>query len=67
MMSRLPEFHKLIWSAYACSTSREVLPLLPHSKDYAIQIAQAVLWLSSPGASLMLGHAMVVDGASTVH
>lgn len=31
------------------------------------EIANAVLWLSSPGASLMLGHAMVVDGASTAH
>ncbi len=31
------------------------------------EIAQAVLWLCSPGASLMLGHAMVVDGASTAH
>lgn len=31
------------------------------------EIANAVLWLCSPGASLMLGHAMVVDGASTAH
>ena len=31
------------------------------------EIADAVLWLCSPGASLMLGHALVVDGASTVH
>lgn len=31
------------------------------------EIAHAVLWLCSPGASLMLGHAMVVDGASTAH
>jgi len=31
------------------------------------EIANAVLWLCSPGASLMLGHAMVVDGASTIH
>jgi NAD(P)-dependent dehydrogenase (short-subunit alcohol dehydrogenase family) len=31
------------------------------------EIAEAVLWLCSPGASLMLGHALVVDGASTAH
>jgi NAD(P)-dependent dehydrogenase (short-subunit alcohol dehydrogenase family) len=29
------------------------------------EIAAAVLWLCSPGASLMLGHAMVVDGGWT--
>jgi NAD(P)-dependent dehydrogenase (short-subunit alcohol dehydrogenase family) len=31
------------------------------------EIANAVLWLCSPGASLMLGHAMVVDGGSIIH
>jgi NAD(P)-dependent dehydrogenase (short-subunit alcohol dehydrogenase family) len=31
------------------------------------EIANAVLWLCSPGASLMLGHAMVVDGGSVIH
>jgi NAD(P)-dependent dehydrogenase (short-subunit alcohol dehydrogenase family) len=30
------------------------------------EIAEAVLWLCSPEASLMLGHAMVVDGAATI-
>jgi NAD(P)-dependent dehydrogenase (short-subunit alcohol dehydrogenase family) len=31
------------------------------------EIASAVTWLCSPGASLMLGHALVVDGGSVVH
>jgi NAD(P)-dependent dehydrogenase (short-subunit alcohol dehydrogenase family) len=31
----------------------------------ADEIANAVLWLSSPGASLMLGHALSVDGGWT--
>jgi NAD(P)-dependent dehydrogenase (short-subunit alcohol dehydrogenase family) len=31
------------------------------------EIANAVVWLCSPGASLMLGHALVVDGGSVVH
>ena len=31
------------------------------------EIASAVIWLCSPGASLMLGHALVVDGATTAH
>jgi NAD(P)-dependent dehydrogenase (short-subunit alcohol dehydrogenase family) len=31
------------------------------------EIASAVVWLCSPGASLMLGHALVVDGAAIVH
>jgi NAD(P)-dependent dehydrogenase (short-subunit alcohol dehydrogenase family) len=31
------------------------------------EIANAVVWLCSPGASLMLGHALVVDGGSLVH
>jgi NAD(P)-dependent dehydrogenase (short-subunit alcohol dehydrogenase family) len=30
------------------------------------EIADAVLWLSSPGASLMLGHALAVDGGWTI-
>jgi NAD(P)-dependent dehydrogenase (short-subunit alcohol dehydrogenase family) len=29
------------------------------------EVANAVLWLCSPGASLMLGHALVADGAWT--
>jgi NAD(P)-dependent dehydrogenase (short-subunit alcohol dehydrogenase family) len=31
------------------------------------EIANAVLWLCSEEASLMLGHAMVVDGGSVIH
>ena len=29
------------------------------------EIAAAVLWLCSPGASLVIGHALVVDGGYT--
>jgi NAD(P)-dependent dehydrogenase (short-subunit alcohol dehydrogenase family) len=31
------------------------------------EIAQAVLWLCSPGASFVIGHALLVDGGFTVH
>lgn len=31
------------------------------------EIASAVLWLCSPGASYVIGHALVVDGGYTVH
>jgi NAD(P)-dependent dehydrogenase (short-subunit alcohol dehydrogenase family) len=30
------------------------------------EIAAAVLWLCSPGASFVIGHALVVDGGYTV-
>jgi NAD(P)-dependent dehydrogenase (short-subunit alcohol dehydrogenase family) len=43
-------------------------------KDVAIgrlgrpeEIADAVLWLCSPAASLVVGHALVVDGGYTIH
>lgn len=31
------------------------------------EIASAVLWLCSPGASFVIGHALVVDGGFTIH
>ena len=31
------------------------------------EIASAVLWLCSPGASYVSGHALVVDGGYTIH
>jgi NAD(P)-dependent dehydrogenase (short-subunit alcohol dehydrogenase family) len=31
------------------------------------EIASAVLWLCSPGASFVIGHALAVDGGFTVH
>lgn len=31
------------------------------------EIASAVLWLCSPGASYVIGHALVVDGGYTIH
>src|SRR5690606_29288086 len=39
--------------------------VLAQQKIELAEIASAVLWLCSPGGSLMLGPAMVVDGAST--
>jgi Uncharacterized protein conserved in bacteria (DUF2255)/Enoyl-(Acyl carrier protein) reductase len=31
------------------------------------EIASAVLWLCSPGAAYVIGHALVVDGGYTIH
>ena len=33
----------------------------------AEEVANAVLWLCSPAASLVVGHALVVDGGYTIH
>jgi len=33
----------------------------------AEEIADAVLWLCSPGASFVIGHALAVDGGFTIH
>jgi NAD(P)-dependent dehydrogenase (short-subunit alcohol dehydrogenase family) len=33
----------------------------------AEEIASAVLWLCSPGASFVIGHALIVDGGYTIH
>jgi NAD(P)-dependent dehydrogenase (short-subunit alcohol dehydrogenase family) len=33
----------------------------------AEEIADAVLWLCSPAASFVIGHALAVDGGFTVH
>jgi len=33
----------------------------------AEEIAAAVLWLCSPGASYVVGHALVLDGGYTIH
>jgi NAD(P)-dependent dehydrogenase (short-subunit alcohol dehydrogenase family) len=31
------------------------------------EMASAVLWLRSPGAAYVIGHAVVVDGGHTIH
>jgi NAD(P)-dependent dehydrogenase (short-subunit alcohol dehydrogenase family) len=31
------------------------------------EIASAVVWLCSPGASFVVGHALLVDGGYTIH
>jgi NAD(P)-dependent dehydrogenase (short-subunit alcohol dehydrogenase family) len=31
------------------------------------EIASAVLWLCSPGAAFVIGHALAVDGGYTAH
>jgi NAD(P)-dependent dehydrogenase (short-subunit alcohol dehydrogenase family) len=36
------------------------------TEDVPDEIASAVLWLSGPGSTFVVGHALVVDGGYTV-
>jgi NAD(P)-dependent dehydrogenase (short-subunit alcohol dehydrogenase family) len=46
----------------------EILKLQPIGRlGRAQEIADAVLWLCSPGSSFVIGHALVVDGGFTIH
>jgi NAD(P)-dependent dehydrogenase (short-subunit alcohol dehydrogenase family) len=47
---------------------KEILKSQPIGRlGRAEEIAAAVLWLCSPGASFVIGHALVVDGGFTAH
>ena len=47
---------------------REILREQPIGRlGRAEEIASAVLWLCSPGASFVIGHALAVDGGFTIH
>jgi NAD(P)-dependent dehydrogenase (short-subunit alcohol dehydrogenase family) len=46
----------------------EILRVWPIGRlDRPEEITAAVLWLCSPGASFVVGHALVVDGGFTAH
>lgn len=46
----------------------ELMKMVPINRlGKAEEIAAAVLWLCSPGASYVVGHALVLDGGYTIH
>jgi len=46
---------------------KELMKIVPIGRlDRPEEIAAAVLWLCSPGASFVIGHSLVVDGGYTV-
>jgi NAD(P)-dependent dehydrogenase (short-subunit alcohol dehydrogenase family) len=55
----------LLTQAEAMKELMRVVPIRRLGR--AEEVASAVLWLCSPGASFVIGHALVVDGGYTVH
>jgi NAD(P)-dependent dehydrogenase (short-subunit alcohol dehydrogenase family) len=47
---------------------KDILSVVPIKRlGRSEEIAQAVLWLCSPGSSFVVGHALMIDGGYTVH
>jgi NAD(P)-dependent dehydrogenase (short-subunit alcohol dehydrogenase family) len=47
---------------------KDILSVVPIKRlGRSEEIAEAVLWLCSPGSSFVVGHALMVDGGYTVH